>query len=63
MNAAYGLQLGSYDVDNSNVDHDYYSVTVGKAFESIKGDLSVTYADTTADNSDSVFAVTYTTSF
>jgi len=63
VNAAYGLQVGSYDVNDDNVDHDYYSVTVGKSFEAIKGDLSLTFADTTADNSDSVFAVTYTTSF
>ncbi|MEA3370917.1 MAG: TorF family putative porin [Campylobacterota bacterium] len=57
VGAAYGLQL------DSDYGDDYYSATVGMPFESIKGDLSLTYADTTADNSDSVFALTYTTSF
>ncbi len=65
VNATYGLQLGDGPVSPTTVlkDHDYYSATIGMSFESIKGDLSLTYADTTADNSDSVFAVTYTTSF
>jgi uncharacterized protein (TIGR02001 family) len=57
IGAAYGHQLDEDSGDN------YYSATVGKSFEAIKGDLSFTYASTDADNADAVYALTYTTSF
>jgi len=57
VGAAYGMQLDEESGD------DYYSATIGMPFESIKGDLSLTYANTDAEDSDAVFAVTYTTSF
>lgn len=57
VGAAYGLQLDSESGD------DYYSLTVGKAFDSIKGDLSLNYQQSTATGADAVYAVNYTTSF
>ena len=60
VNAAFGYQL---DSDIRDAAGEYYSMTVGKSFEAIKGDLFLTYANTTADGSDSVYALTYTTSF
>jgi len=63
LGAAYGFQAGSYDVNDDTVDHAYYSLTLGSTIEAVNGDISFTYADTTADNSDAVYALTYTTSF
>jgi len=57
VGVAYGAQL------DEDTGPSYYSATVGMPFESVKGDLSLTYANTDADGSDAVFAVTYTTSF
>ena len=57
VGAVYGNQLDDTAGDS------YYSATVGKAFDSIKGDLSLTYANTDATDSDAVFGVVYTTSF
>lgn len=57
VGAAYGIQLDEESGD------DYYSVTIGKAFDSIKGDLSVNYQQSSATNADAVYAVNYTTSF
>ena len=57
IGAVYG-----YQADDETVYPSYYSATVGMPFESLNGDLSLTYAD--ADNgADAVYAVTYTTSF
>ena len=64
VNAAYGYQNGHKAGDGEDGQlSDYYSATIGKSFESIKGDLSLTYATTTADNADAVYAISYTTSF
>lgn len=56
VGAVYGLQLDS-DSDG------YYGLKVGKAFESIKGDLSFNYQQSEADDADAVYAISYTTSF
>ncbi len=59
---AYVGAVYGYQADDETIYPSYYSATVGMPFESIKGDLSFTYAD--ADNSDdSVYSLTYTTSF
>lgn len=56
VGAVYGLQLDSKS-------DGYYGLSVGKAFESIKGDLSFNYQQSDADKADAVYAVSYTTSF
>lgn len=57
VGATYGAQLDEDSGDN------YYSATIGKSIEAVKGDISFTYANTDADNSDAVYSLTYTTSF
>ena len=47
------------DVD----DYGYYSATIGKSFDSIHSDLSLTYANKTSTGSDAVYSLSYTTSF
>jgi uncharacterized protein (TIGR02001 family) len=54
--------VGGYQVDDASGPN-YYSATVGKSFESVKGDLSLTVANTTADDNELVYALAYTTSF
>jgi len=59
--AHFGVAGGYHTEDAPG--QNYYSATVGKSFESINGDLSFTYADTTASSTDAVYAISYTTSF
>ena len=64
VNVAYGYQNGIKAGDGKGgILSDYYSATLGKSFDSIKGDLSLTYASTTANDADAVYAISYTTSF
>ncbi|SFV75763.1 Conserved hypothetical protein 2001 [hydrothermal vent metagenome] len=57
----YANVTAGYHVDDNY--HNYYSLTVGKAIEAIKGDVSLTAADATGDGEDMQYAVSYTTSF
>ena len=64
VGAKYGLQLADEDdIALNNLSDSYYSATVGMPFEKVKGNLSFTYAQSTATGADAVYALTYTTSF
>lgn len=62
---AYVNATGGYVLRDNDKKDDikYYSLTVGKSFESIKGDLSVTMTSKSSEIDDAVYAVAYTTSF
>ena len=50
-------------LDDNSATYNYYGLSVGKAIPSIKGDVTLTIANTMSDDDDLVAAVAYTTSF